>query len=172
MKFVLIAVLAAFTLAATTGCATLNNLTNTQVVIANQVLTLGAEVYIQKAAGTAVPPLLYSTQQQARAQKLADFATEVNGFASGSITLAQLDSAMTAWAMKLSTPLEQGAAQALIAEVNVLLATRVSSGVLNAAATALVSEVTNDWIAAARAYGATPTPAVVAKAATRRAQHK
>ena len=152
MKHVLILLLAA---AALSGCATLNSITATQTVIANQVLTLGAEVYIQKAGGTVTPPALYSANQQARAQSLKNAAVEIQGFAQGTVTISQIDTALTKWALSLKTPLEQGAAQALIAEINVLVATKVTSGVLNAAATVLVTDVTNDWITAAKAYGAT-----------------
>jgi hypothetical protein len=148
-----------------TGCATLNSITATQTVVINQVLTLGAELYIQKAGGTATPPALYSTAQQARAQALYNASVEISGFASGSISLAQLDSVMTRWALSLKTPLEQGAAQALIAEINVLLATKVTTGVLDAAASALVSAITADWENAAVAYGAV-TAATAAKAAS------
>jgi hypothetical protein len=150
-RFPLIALAAVLAL---TGCATLNNLTNTQVVVANQVLTLGAELYIQKAGGTAVPPALFSVAQQARAQQLKSFAVEINGFASGTVPLTQLDGVLAGWIAKAKTPLEQGLRQALIFEVDQLLATKITSGALNAAATAIVSEISADWITAATAYGA------------------
>jgi ABC-type Co2+ transport system permease subunit len=142
------------------GCATLNNITATQTVIINQVLTLGAEVYIQKAGGTAVPPALYSTAQQARAQAVYNDAAEIAGFAAGTITVTQLDSALAKWVAAGKTPLDQGLRAALVAEVNILLATKVNTGVLNAAATALVTDVATDFETAALAYGAVANPAL------------
>jgi hypothetical protein len=163
-KLIVAALLALITL---TGCATLNNITATQDVIANQVLTLGAEIYIEKAGGTATPPATYSAAQQARAQSVYNIAVEISGFATGSVTLTQLDSAMAKWAQSLKSPLEQTAAQALIAEINIVLGTKVSTGVLNAAVTAAVTEITADWENAALAYGATPAPAGLQKRAAR-----
>jgi hypothetical protein len=136
------------------GCATLNSITTTETVAINQALTIGAEVYISKAGGTAVPPALYSTAQQARAQKLKNWAVQIQGTATGTVTLAQLDAALQKWQLSLKTPLEQGEAAALIAAINLEVSTRVTSGVIGAAATAVVSDVTNDFIAAAKVYGA------------------
>jgi hypothetical protein len=139
------------------GCATLNSLTATQTVIINQVLTLGAEVYIQKAGGTATPPALYSAAQQARAQRLYDSSVEIAGFATGAVTLTQLDASLNKWALSATSPLAQNERAALVFEINTLLATKVSTGVINAAATALVTDVASDFEAAALAYGAVPS---------------
>jgi hypothetical protein len=136
------------------ACATLNNITTTQTVLINQLMTLGAELYIQKAGGTAVPPALYSTAQQARAQSVYNDAAEIAGFATGTITVTQLDASLNKWVAAGKTPLDQTLREALVTEVNVLLATKVSTGVLNAAATALVTEIAADFEAAAVAYGA------------------
>jgi hypothetical protein len=138
-----------------TGCATLNNITATENVLINQAFTIGAEVYISKAGGTVTPPALYSPEQQARAQSVKTIAVEIQGFASGKVTVAQLDTVLAAWALKLKTPVEQTLAQGLIVEVNVLLATRITTGAINAAESALVTELMQDWITAATAYGAT-----------------
>jgi hypothetical protein len=143
-------------LLALSGCATLNSITATQNVLINQALTLGAELYIQKAGGTATPPALYSPQQQARAQTVYNDSAEIAGFASGAITVTQLDAALAKWVAAGATPLDQGVRAALVAEVNILLATKVNTGVINAAATALVTEVAADFEAAAVAYGAVP----------------
>jgi hypothetical protein len=150
-------------LACLAGCATLNNITATQTVIIDQVLTLGAEIYIQKAGGTAVPPSLYSAAQQARAQNLYNASVEIASFATGTITLATLDAQLNKWALQGTTPLAQGERAALVAEINILLATKINTGVLNAAATAAVTEIATDWENAAKAYGA------VASASAKRA---
>jgi hypothetical protein len=142
-------------LLALAGCATLSSITTTQTVIVNQLITLGAEVYIQKAGGTPVPPALYSTAQQARAQTVYNDAAEIAGFATGTITVTQLDASLNKWVVAGKTPLDQGVRAALVGEVNVLLATKVNTGVINAAATALVTDVATDFEAAALAYGAT-----------------
>jgi hypothetical protein len=155
----LLVALAALALSA---CAALNSLTATQTVIINQVLTLGAEVYIQKAGGTATPPALYSTQQQARAQTVYNDAAEIAGFAAGTITVTQLDAALAKWVAAGATPLDQGVRAALVTEVNILLATKVNTGVINAAATALVTDVAMDFETAALAYGAVAPPSLKA----------
>jgi hypothetical protein len=138
------------------GCATINSLTATQTVIVNQLITLGAKVYIQKAGGTAVPPSLYSTAQQARAQTVYNDAAEIAGYAAGTVSVTQLDAGLNKWVAAGKTPLDQGVRAALVTEVNILLSTNVNTGVINAAATALVTDVATDFEAAATAYGAVP----------------
>jgi hypothetical protein len=136
------------------GCATLNSVTSTTTVLINTAVTLAAEVYISKAGGTATPPLTFSPLQQQRAQRLYNAAFEISGFASGTVTVAEINAKLLSWIASLKTPLEQAEATLLVEVIDTILSARISSGVLSAAATVLVSDLMTDLETAALQYGA------------------
>jgi hypothetical protein len=130
---------------ALSGCAAINSMSATAGVVENSTVQFATAEYISK-AGTTV-------QQLARAQQVKAIAIEIQGLDNGTVTVTQLEAAVTADILKLSPP-EQILANALLAEIVANLGVQVNTGVLGATVTAQVNVVMNDVIAACKLYGA------------------
>jgi hypothetical protein len=133
-------------LAALTGCATINSLSNTTTVAINTTVEFAASKYISEAGSTAA-------LQLARAKKVKAIAVEIQGIDTGSVTIAQLEATVAADIAKLS-PDEQILATALMKLVITNLNVQVTTGVIATTVKAEINQVMADVIAAAALYGA------------------
>jgi hypothetical protein len=89
----------------------------------------------------------------AYAKQVKAIAVEIGQVAAGTTTVAQLSTALAPYIAKLSPP-EQVLANALLQEVVVALGVQVQKGLLNTAATAVLTDILTSVETAASSFGA------------------
>jgi hypothetical protein len=137
------------TLAATVllpACAVLTGANQTNAAAVQTAVELSVSLYIQQAGPNAA-------DQTARAQKVKVVATELQGLATGTLTVAQFQAQLATAIAKLN-PSEQILANAILLEVDLNLSTKVQNGILDAAAKAAANVVLGDVLAVCAMYGA------------------
>lgn len=130
------------------GCSILNAANNNTALAVNTGIELVTSVYIQhKGGGTAAGDL-------AAAQQVKAVALELQGVATGTLTVAQFNAQMQTYIAKLSPP-QQILASALLAQIDLYFQQQVATGsILTAQTAAAANIVLGDVIAACAVYGA------------------
>jgi hypothetical protein len=129
------------------GCSTINSISTTAgIAIAAAVEAGTDELIIKKGGPTPAGELAYAKNVKA-------IAAEIGSVAAGTTTVAQLSATLQPYIAKLSPP-EQVLAQALLSEVVVALGVQVQKGLLNTAATAVLTDILASVNTAASSFGA------------------
>lgn len=129
-----------------TGCAAFGGNSGQNTVV-NATIEFATAKYIERSAGND------ATRRLNKAVEVKAVATQIQGLASGTVTLAQLDTALASSIGKLSPSdqlLANALVQVLLNEVNV----KIQTGILTAAEAAAVKTIAQDVILATTLYGA------------------
>jgi hypothetical protein len=128
------------------ACSTVNSLSSTAGTVENSTIQFATATYITKAGSD-------PASQLARAQKVKAVAVEIQGYDTGTVSIAQLEAKVMADIGKLS-PANQILANELMQIIVAQLGVQVQSGLLNASIVAQINVVMNDVIAACKLFGA------------------